>query len=74
MIVGVTLESVKMKFRASHRFAPISSRKVRLVIDLIRRKSADEALEMLQFINNRGASMIDKVRRSAELQELLIGN
>jgi len=54
-----------MKFRASHRFAPISSRKARLVIDLIRDKSANEALEILQFTNNRPASLIDKVLRSA---------
>jgi len=54
-----------MKFRASHRFAPISSRKARLVIDLIRDKSADEALEVLKFTNNRPASLIDKVLRSA---------
>lgn len=59
------MESVEMKFRASHRFAPISARKARLVIDLIRRKSANEALEVLQFVNNRPASMIDKVLRSA---------
>ena len=54
-----------MKFRASHRFAPLSPRKARLVIDLIRTKSADEALNVLQFTNNRPASVIDKVLRSA---------
>ena len=54
-----------MKFRASHRFAPISSRKARLVIDLIRDKWAIEALEILQFTNNRSASLIDKVLKSA---------
>lgn len=54
-----------MKFRASHRFAPISARKARTVIDLIRLKSANEALEILQFVNNRSASMIDKVLKSA---------
>ena len=54
-----------MKFRASHRFAPVSASKARLVIDLIRSKSANEALEILQFVNNRSAVMIDKVLRSA---------
>jgi large subunit ribosomal protein L22 len=54
-----------MKFRASHRFAPGAARKSRLVIDLIRRMSANEALETLQFVNNRAAVMIDKVLRSA---------
>jgi len=54
-----------MKFKASHRFAPISARKARLVIDLIRGRSANEALEVLQFTNNRPAAMIDKVLKSA---------
>ena len=54
-----------MKYKASHRFAQTSARKARLVIDLIRRKSANEALEILQFCNNRPAVMIDKVLRSA---------
>lgn len=54
-----------MKFKASHRFAPISPRKGRLVIDLIRGRSADEALQILQFTNNRPATLIDKVLKSA---------
>jgi large subunit ribosomal protein L22 len=54
-----------MKFRATHRFASVSASKARLVIDLIRAKSANEALEILQFVNNRPAVMIDKVLRSA---------
>ena len=54
-----------MKFKASHRFAPLSARKARLVVDLIRAKSANEALDVLQFTNNRSATMIDKVLRSA---------
>jgi large subunit ribosomal protein L22 len=43
----------------------VSASKARLVIDLIRAKSANEALEILQFVNNRPAVMIDKVLRSA---------
>jgi large subunit ribosomal protein L22 len=54
-----------MSFRASHRFAPVSAGKARMVMDLIRGKSANEALGILQFVNNRSASMIDKVLRSA---------
>ncbi len=54
-----------MKYKATHRFAPTSARKARLVMDLIRRKTANEALEILQFVNNRPAEMIDKVLRSA---------
>ena len=54
-----------MKYKSSHRFASTSARKARLVIDLIRRKTAVEALEILQFVNNRPAVMIDQVLRSA---------
>jgi large subunit ribosomal protein L22 len=54
-----------MKFKATHRFASTSARKARLVMDLIRNKSANEALEILQFVNNRPGVMIDKVLRSA---------
>ena len=54
-----------MIFRASHRFAPIAPRKARMVMDLARNKSASQALEVLQFTNNRAAGMIDKVLRSA---------
>jgi large subunit ribosomal protein L22 len=54
-----------MKCKASHRFASTSARKARLVMDLIRRKTANQALAILQFTNNRPASMIDKVLRSA---------
>ncbi len=54
-----------MKYKASHRFASTSARKARLVMDLIRRKSANEALQILAFTNNRPAQMIDQVLRSA---------
>ncbi len=54
-----------MKYKASHKYASTSARKARLVIDLIRRKSANEALKILAFTNNRPAQMIDQVLRSA---------
>ncbi|HRK05357.1 MAG TPA: 50S ribosomal protein L22 [Chlorobiota bacterium] len=38
-----------MEARALKRFTPSSPRKMRLVIDLIRGKSASEALNILQF-------------------------
>ena len=54
-----------MPFKASHRFARISARKVRLVADLIRGKFADEALDILRYQPERGARMIEKVLKSA---------
>lgn len=59
-------ESVKvMAYRASHRFARISPRKVRPLADLVRGKFADEALSILKFLPNRGARMLEKVITSA---------
>jgi large subunit ribosomal protein L22 len=54
-----------MSFRASHRYARISARKVRPLADLIRGRFADEALDILKFQPHRGARMLEKVLRSA---------
>ncbi len=54
-----------MAYEAKHRFARISPRKVRLFADLVRGKSADEALNILRYHPNRGARMLEKVLKSA---------
>jgi len=54
-----------MPYTASHRFARISPRKVRLIADLVRGKFADEALEILRYQPQRGARLLEKVIRSA---------
>ena len=54
-----------MAFRASHRFARISPRKVRPLADLVRGKFADEALNVLRFQPQRGARLLEKVITSA---------
>ena len=54
-----------MAFKAVHRYARISSRKVRPLADLVRGKFADEALEVLRFQPHRGARMLEKVIKSA---------
>lgn len=51
--------------RAHLRYLPISAHKVRLVIDLVRGRSAVEALEMLRFVPNRAAVPVRKVLASA---------
>ncbi|MBQ9873782.1 MAG: 50S ribosomal protein L22 [Thermoguttaceae bacterium] len=53
------------QYRAAHKFAPISARKVRAFADLIRGKYADEALVLLECYPNRGARMLEKVVKSA---------
>jgi large subunit ribosomal protein L22 len=53
------------EFIAKHRFARITARKAGLIADLIRGRDVNEALEMLQFTPNRGASFYTKVVKSA---------
>lgn len=50
---------------AKHRFARISPRKVRLLADMVRGKTAQEALTILRFQPQRGARFLEKVIRSA---------
>jgi large subunit ribosomal protein L22 len=54
-----------MEYRASHRYADMSSRKLRPFATLIRGKRADEAVEMLRFLPNRGARLLEQVLKSA---------
>src|SRR5262245_39177015 len=54
-----------MEYRASHRFAGMSARKVRPFAALIRGRAADEALELLRFLPNKSARLLEKVVKSA---------
>jgi len=51
--------------RAQLRFLPLSAQKVRLVIDLVRGKDANEALATLQFVQKRAAEPVRKLLASA---------
>lgn len=53
-------------FRASHRFARIAPRKVRLVADAIRGKNINEALRILKFLPTRSARFMEKVLESVK--------
>jgi len=46
-------------------FARISVRKLRPILDLIRGKYADDAVDILRYLPHRGARMIEKVLKSA---------
>ena len=52
-------------YRASHRFAHSSVRKLRPILDLIRGKYADDAINILKYMPHRGARMIEQVLKSA---------
>ena len=54
-----------MPFKASHRFARISARKMRPLATMIRGKFADEALDILKYQPQRGARLLEKVLKSA---------
>ena len=51
--------------RAHLSFLSISAQKVRLVVDLVRGKDANTALEMLRFVPNRAAQPVLKLLKSA---------
>ncbi len=52
-------------YTATHRFARISVRKLRPILDLIRGKYADDAVDILKWMPHRGARMIEQVLKSA---------
>ena len=52
-------------FRAVHRGAAISPRKARYVLDMIRGKPVNDALDILKFSSRRAAPMLTKVVMSA---------
>ena len=54
-----------MSYDATHRFARISARKVRPLAGLIRGKYADDALDALKYMPQRGARLLEKVLKSA---------
>ena len=54
-----------MAWRAVHRFARISPRKVKLMIDLIRGRDVQDALNVLKFMPQRAAVMVSQVLTSA---------
>lgn len=54
-----------MQAKALKKYIRSSPRKMRLVIDLIRGKSADEALNILRFANKMAAKDAEMVLRSA---------
>lgn len=54
-----------MEAKAIHRYARITPRKARRVVDLIRGKKAGEALVALRFMPYRGSRLVAKVLKSA---------
>lgn len=54
-----------MAHKSTYKFAKCSARKARLIADMIRDKSVDEALTALQFNKKRAAVMVGKALNAA---------
>ena len=54
-----------MQYKAIHRYADMSARKIRPFATLIRGRTADEALELLRFLPNKSARLLEQVVKSA---------
>ena len=54
-----------VQYAARHRYARTTARKARLVADLIRGKSVNRALELLQFSPKRASTYYEQLVRSA---------
>jgi large subunit ribosomal protein L22 len=52
-------------FKALHRYADMSPRKIRPFATLIRGRVADEALELLRFLPNKSARLLEATLKSA---------
>ena len=58
-------ETLVKEARATLKFARISSRKVKIVADLIRGKDVDEALAIMKFTPKASSEVLEKFLKSA---------
>ena len=58
-------ETLVKEARATLKFARISSRKVKIVADLIRGKNAEDALAIVKFTPKASSEIIEKLLKSA---------
>ena len=58
-------ETLVKEARATLKFARISSRKVKIVADLVRGKDVDEALAIMKFTPKASSEVLEKLLKSA---------
>ena len=63
-----------MEATAKARHVRIGPRKMRLVVDLIRGRSVEEALVILQGTRKKASPIVEKLLRSAVANALFVGN
>ena len=59
------VQTATLEARATLRYARISSRKVKIVADLIRGKKVDEALAIVKFTPQASSEILEKLLKSA---------
>ena len=59
------VQSATLEAKATLRYARISSRKVKIVADLIRGKKVDEALAIVKFTPKASSEILEKLLKSA---------
>ncbi len=59
------LEGMKAEAKATLNYARISSRKVKIVADLIRGKNVEEALSIVKYAPKASSEIIEKLLKSA---------
>ena len=60
-----TVQTTTLEAKAILRYARISSRKVKIVADLIRGKKVDEALAIIKFTPKASSEILEKLLKSA---------
>ena len=60
-----TVKTTTLEAKAILRYARISSRKVKIVADLIRGKKVDEALAIVKFTPKASSEILEKLLKSA---------
>jgi large subunit ribosomal protein L22 len=54
-----------MEVRAKQRYVRISPQKVRMIVDAIKGKPAEDAINALKFMPQKSAGIVEKIVRSA---------
>lgn len=73
-----------MQVKAIARYVRISPQKIQILADAVKGKPVEKALEMLRFMPQKGAGIVEKVLRSAvanadqqpdvDIDDLIVGN
>ena len=60
-----TIQTISQEAKATLKYARISSRKVKIVADVVRGKKVDEALAIIKFTPKASSEILEKLLKSA---------